>query len=39
MFVTCIKTGRFWPCRDYADGERKARLHGLKDYTIGVEND
>ena len=35
MTLTCIKTGRWWPCADLADGYRKAREFGLVDYTIG----
>ncbi len=35
MILTCIKTGRWWPCRDHAHGRTLARDLGLKDYDIG----
>jgi len=32
MIITCLKTGRWWPCRDDAHARRIARDKGLVDY-------
>lgn len=34
MILTCLKTGRWWRCRDYAHGDRLARMNGLVDYEV-----
>ena len=35
MTLTCIKTGRWWPCDSVAQGDALARKLGLKDWVIG----
>jgi len=32
MILNCLKTGRWWPCRDDAHARRIARDKGLVDY-------
>jgi len=37
VILTCIKTGRWWRCVNEARAEVRARLLGLKDYTVEIE--
>lgn len=32
--MICLKTGRFWPCKNYRHGDALAMTHGVKDYDI-----
>ncbi|KPQ06167.1 MAG: hypothetical protein HLUCCA12_12005 [Rhodobacteraceae bacterium HLUCCA12] len=34
MILTCLKTGRWWRCRDHAHADRLARLKGVVDYEV-----
>ncbi len=35
LFLTCIKTGTFWPVSGEREAMKLARLHGLVDFEIG----